>query len=260
MLDVSEDLNSYLRDGIHSVNGWCLPQLWQTLWPLAQVIGPGPVAEIGVFEGKFLIGLAKTFGATAQNKATAYDVFDMQEFNLDGAGVGKIAALQSNFDRLGPGQDSLQCIPADSLNLGPADSHAFLNQHGPAHFFSVDGCHEVIHTINDVEFAMSVMAQAGIIAVDDYTNANWPGVQEAIARMYLMGSYRFVPLAVTTNKLLLCNYSHQQKYLQVVTSSLATHFPQTRVKRVVRFGFETLTIMPDTQSWTDLSRSTSTDP
>ena len=42
-------VNAYLKEGILEVGGWCVPQLWQTLWPLYQEIGDGPVAEIGVF-------------------------------------------------------------------------------------------------------------------------------------------------------------------------------------------------------------------
>ena len=45
-------INGYLSTGIDDVKGWCIPQLWQSIWPLAQRIGDGPVAEIGVFEGK----------------------------------------------------------------------------------------------------------------------------------------------------------------------------------------------------------------
>ncbi len=240
-MDTLENLNAYLEGGIDTVKGWCAPQLWQALWPLACEIGQGPVAEIGVFEGKFLIGLTKTFGGDA----TAFDVFDMQEFNLDGAGVGKIEKVKQNFAAHGLSADQLQCITADSLALGSKDAETFLTRSGPAHFFSVDGCHEVVHTVNDIRFAMSVTAHQSIIAVDDYTNANWPGVQEAVARMYLMDSPRFVPLAVIANKLLLCSYSFHQKYLAVTEAYVAQHFQNTRIKRVVRFGYETLTLSSD---------------
>ncbi|MGK8235126.1 hypothetical protein ACLGGT_13250 [Roseovarius sp. MS2] len=80
------DLNAYLQTGIHKVDGWCIPQLWQSIWPLRQAIGAGPIAEIGVFEGKFFIGLAKCF-AENRHDSVAIDVFDLQQFNLDGAGV-----------------------------------------------------------------------------------------------------------------------------------------------------------------------------
>lgn len=247
------DINAYLSQGIHSVNGWCVPQLWQTIWPLAQEIGPGPVAEIGVFEGKFLIGLCKTFGTSGENMATAIDVFDMQEFNLDAAGVGKLGVLKDNLDRLGVGSENLHYVRADSLSLKARDSAAFLDRTGPCCFFSVDGCHEVVHTIHDIEFALSVISGNGIIAVDDYTNSDWPGVAEAVARMYLMSSYSFVPLAVTSNKLLLCGYSFQEKYIRLIQEYVSRHHPKSRIKKVKRFGFDTLTVHHENGIWTDLA-------
>lgn len=246
-------LNGYLGQGIHEVKGWCIPQLWQVLWPLAQRIGDGPVAEIGVFEGKFLIGLAKTFGCSADNRAQAIDVFDMQMFNLDKAGVGKQEVLEANFDAHGPGRAALDCIRMDSLSLRQRDAQNLLDAHGPFAFFSVDGCHEVAHTMNDIEFAMSVISNDGIIAVDDYTNPNWPGVQEAVAKMYLMRDFAFVPLLVSCNKLLLCSYSRLTEYLNAVETYVRANHAETRMKRVRRFGYENLTVQPDLNNWQDLA-------
>jgi hypothetical protein len=252
-LDRLADLNTYLSEGIHSVQGWCVPHLWQSIWPLAQHIGDGPIAEIGVYEGKFFIGLCKTFGIGANHKACAIDVFDMQQFNLDGAGKGRLDKLTENAERAGTQRQHLHIIKEDSLALRDHHVDAFRRDVGECAFFSVDGCHEVVHTIHDTEFAMKVTRNDGIIAVDDYTNSDWPGVQEAIARMYLMNSYAFVPLAVTCNKLLLCSYSYHQQYLALLNTYLADHFPTTRTKRVKRFGFDTLTIQPAFQSWVDLT-------
>ena len=247
-----KDVNSYLSEGIHSVKGWCIPQLWQTIWPLYQDIGDGPVAEIGVFEGKFFIGLCKTFGATADNRAAAIDVFDMQQFNLDGAGVGKLDVVKKNLVTHGIAQDAVEFVQADSLALTHRDADRLVSEIGQCHFFSVDGCHEVAHTVNDIEFAMSVTANNGIIAVDDYTNPNWPGVQEAVARMYLHRDFPFIPLVVTCNKLLLASYSYHARYLGVIEAYLRTAHPQTRIKKVKRFGYDTLTIQPDQQHWQPL--------
>ncbi len=248
-----EALNDYLSTGIHKVNGWCVPQLWQSIWPLALEIGPGPVAEIGVFEGKFLIGLCKTFDAAGRFDAIALDVFDMQEFNLDGAGVGKKDILASNIEAHGLDKGALHCVEVDSLTLRSREAQEFCERYGRVAFFSVDGCHEVVHTVRDIEFAMEVTENNGLIAVDDYTNPNWPGVQEAIARMYLMRSYAFVPLVVTCNKLLLCSLSYHAKYLKVIENYLRAHHETTRFKRVTRFGFPTLTVQPNLQTWTDLA-------
>jgi hypothetical protein len=245
-------VNAYLSKEIQNVGGWCIPQLWQSIWPLYNEIGGGPVAEIGVFEGKFLIGLCKTFETSPTNKAAAIDVFDMQQFNLDGAGVGKLDVLKKNLDAHGIDQNWLDYVQADSLALGPRDANRLIDTIGPCKFFSVDGCHEVVHTVNDIEFAMSVTANDGIIAVDDYTNPQWPGVQEAVARMYLMRDFAFIPLLVTSNKLLLCSYSYHARYLKIVGDYVKEHHPATRIKKVTRFGFDTLTIMPNTQTWSDL--------
>lgn len=256
MTDVPQDrltiLNAYLREGIHQVNGWCLPHLWQTLWPLAQLTGDGPVAEIGVFEGKFLIGLAKTFGTGPNNRATAIDVFDKQEFNIDKAGVGKLDVLRENANAHGIGAQNIECIAADSLSLNPLDAQRLLARTGPCVFFSVDGCHEVVHTVNDIEFAMSVIANHGLIAIDDYTNPNWPGVQEAVARMYLFRDFAFIPLAVTCNKLIVCSYSWHRRYMEAICTYMSRHHPDTRIKQVTRFGYQTLTIQPRLAVWTDL--------
>ena len=247
------DVNFYLSVGIHQVNGWCIPQLWQAIWPLYLEIGNGPVAEIGLFEGKFFIGLCKTFGTSPKNCAVAIDVFDMQQFNLDGAGVGKLDVVKSNLGLHCIAENSVKFVQADSLALTHRDADHLVSEIGQFSFFSIDGCHEVVHTVNDIEFAMSVTANHGIIAVDDYTNPNWPGVQEAVARMYLNRDFRFIPLAVLCNKLLLASRSYHTPYLRAVESYLRTAHPDTRIKRVKRFGFDTLTIQPNLQSWTDLT-------
>jgi len=249
------DVNGYLSKGIHDVKGWCIPQLWQTLWPLYREIGDGPVAEIGVFEGKFFIGLCKTFGVSETNRAAAIDVYDMQQFNLDGAGVGKLDVVKSNLVSHGIADGAVEFVQADSLALTQRDADRLVSSIGPFNFFSVDGCHEVVHTVNDIEFAMSVTANHGIIAVDDYTNPNWPGVQEAIARMYLMRDFPFIPLVVTCNKLLLASYSYQARYLAKIETYVKTSHPETRMKRVCRFGYETLTVQPNTQRWDSLLKS-----
>lgn len=246
------DLNEYLSKGIHTVKGWCVPHLWQTLWPLYCEIGDGPVAEIGVFEGKFFVGLCKTFGVGVNIPAAAIDVFDMQQFNLDGAGVGKVDILRRNLDTHGVNQNAVSFIKADSLALTQRDSVSIVNEMGHFHFFSVDGCHEVIHTAHDIEFAMSVTANHGIIAVDDYTNPDWPGVQEAVSRMYLMRDFNFVPLAVTCNKLLLCSYSYHAARLLAIERYISANYPTTRIKRVKRFGFQTLTVQPQHAVWNDI--------
>ena len=53
-----ESVNQYLHEQLKTIDGWCSPHLWDAIYPLSRLIGPGPIAEIGVFEGKFFAGLA----------------------------------------------------------------------------------------------------------------------------------------------------------------------------------------------------------
>lgn len=242
-------VNSYLSEGIHTVDGWCIPQLWQSIWPLYKAIGDGPVTEIGVFEGKFFLGLAKTF-ASENFDSTAIDVFDMQQFNLDGAGIGKKHKVLNNGEIHKVSR--INTIQMDSLCLRQTDADALIATSGKSKFFSVDGCHEVLHTTNDIEFGMKVIADDGIISVDDYLNPNWPGVIEAVAKMYLLREFNFVPLLFTCNKLLLCSASYHRDYLKIVHGYVSENHKSTRMKRVKRFGYDTLTLMPKMHIWEDL--------
>jgi len=99
-----------------------------------------------------------------------------------------------------------------------------------------------------MQLAFDLTRPDGIIFVDDYYNPSWPGVQEAVAKYYLNNSARFVPLLFSCGKLFLCNLSFHATYLETVARFLSQHFPSTAVKRVQRFGFETLTVMPDHKS------------
>ena len=49
------DIVTYLNN--YKIKGWLNPGLFNTVVPLIKKIGMGPVAEIGVYHGKFLFAL-----------------------------------------------------------------------------------------------------------------------------------------------------------------------------------------------------------
>lgn len=239
------DAYEYLTGPFAEIEGWCVPHLWQTLQPLVMVIEEGgvagPVAEIGVYHGKFLLGLVKTMGGRGH---FAIDVFDLQQFNLDGAGNGNRDKLIENMARAGVPQSSVNIVQADSMTLDRPFIDEINTITGGFSLFSVDGCHRPEHTINDLEIAMQTTRTSGLIFIDDYYNPHWPGVQEGISRYYFTHYPRFVPLAYTCNKLILCHISLHAQYLQMIENFIPGRFPETSVKRVPRFGYDTLTVMP----------------
>jgi SAM-dependent methyltransferase len=241
------DAKAYLDGPFQIIKGWCLPNLWQSIEPLYEQIvargNPGPVAEIGVYQGKFFIGLVKTMGAPTNNYAI--DVFDLQEFNLDKAGEGNIEALRANLRSSGVDDAAVEFLKTDSMWLNDGDIRSLRADTGGFSMFSVDGCHLAEHTVNDIHIAMELTRPDGIIFVDDYYNPNWPGVQEGVARLYFGQVPRFVPLLFSCNKLVLCNISFHARYLKAVRDYLAAHYPGARVKLVKRFGYDTLTVVPE---------------
>lgn len=252
MADFSE-LRAYLDGPFATVRGWCNPALWQALQPIAADMlargTAGPVAEIGVHHGRFFIGLVKTMGGAGPHQAI--DVFDMQEFNLDQSGKGNLEMFRANLAETGIAEDSVAIRRADSMTLGQTEIDAIRAETGGVSIFSVDGCHLVPHTVNDLHTAFALTRPDGLVLVDDYLNPNWPGVQEGVARLYLTETPRFVPLLYMANKLFLAHVSHRDRYLETVAAAVAEHFPETRVKRVPRFGHETLTLVPapNTRDW-----------
>ena len=241
----TQAVKAYLDGPFQQIQGWCTPHLWQVIQPLAEALSAkgirNPIAEIGVYHGKFFIGLALTMGAQLNH---AFDVFSMQKFNLDKAGHGSLDIVRRNVALAGLPPDALVPVEGDSTAIRADEIDRIRAKTGGFSMFSVDGCHLVEHTVNDTRIAMRMTVPEGIIFVDDYTNPSWPGVQEGIARLFLFDTPVFVPCAVTCNKLVLCHISHHAEYLDAIRAFLKAKFPQTGVKLVKRFGYDTLTVTP----------------
>jgi hypothetical protein len=243
---MTPDIATYLSGPFQTIGGWCSPWLWHAIAPIAErhaALGVRrPVAEIGVFQGKFLLGLVHTAGVPTDNHAI--DVFDMQEFNLDGAGEGNLDALRQSMAKADVPPEAITVLRADSMGLSPTDVAAIMHATGGFSLFSVDGCHMVEHTINDIRLAMQLTVREGIIFVDDYTNMDWPGVHEGVAKLYLTDAPRFVPLLVMHNKLFLCHISFHAMWLAHVEAALRA-IPGTHLKRIVMFGYDALNVVPN---------------
>jgi len=238
------DLSSYLNS-MDNIEGWCQPELWNCIEPIdlfqKENKIEGPIAEIGVYQGKFFIGLALTKADEIGH--CAIDVFNMQEFNLDKAGQGNLQVFEKNLAQ--NKVHGYEIVVADSLRIAEEIVESRRNKYS---MFSVDGCHMIEHTINDFKLAMKMVKKEGVIFIDDYYNPNWPGVQEGIVKFYLNHSPAFVPFLFNCNKLFLCSLSFHKQYLEYVFSFLTEHHPSSRIKRVPRFGYETLTVLPDRAS------------
>ena len=236
---MAADLQAYWRDGLDKIQGWVDPRLLDYLLLVGEIQRnlalTGNVAEIGVFEGRFLLALAHL--AAPREKCVAIDIFENQHFNIDGSAPGIPINFDSNWARFAPSYVSLVKIRADSLALTLSERIDIGRQHGPFRIFSVDGGHTVDHVVSDMTFAQDTLALGGVIMVDNYFRAHWPGVTEGLQNFVARGTSKVKPFLFVGNKLFLCSVSVHEHYLSVFKDHMGGA-PNHKLVRIL--GWDTL--------------------
>jgi hypothetical protein len=241
---ISQALQQYLDNGFDLVQGWCsrtTVEISADLVSHAQTRGiRGGACEIGVFHGKFFIALAN---AVREGYSLAIDIFDDQSLNVDGSGggfPGLQEAFRQNVSRYCARPDLVTEMSRDSLAIGPSDVLSIIERFSLFQVFSIDGGHTPEHVMNDYGIAAQVTHPGGFIIVDDILNAGWPGVIEGVARLYLLGRPKFVPLCIGLNKLILTRLSYHREYLRFAQQE---YFPARSIPhRAARlFGHDVVT-------------------
>lgn len=190
----------------------------------------GSIAEIGVYHGKYLTGLATTL--QPGEKAIAIDVFDEQHQNADLAGYDEVGstsihsltqqAFLENAKTYCPEAD-ISVIKRSSLDVNPSD---ILDLGGKVRFFSIDGGHTRDVLLNDLRLAEATLAPHGIISIDDILNPQWPGIITGAVRFF-DGPTTLRPVAFITNKLL-CSFGPFADIYKNALFSIAPHAIQRR--------------------------------
>lgn len=207
-------LDRYAHDGFDKVEGWCIPHILSIVGQFAafhESIGfQGSAIEIGVHHGKFFLALHH---AVNGRPSMAIDVFEDQASNIDRSGAGSLARFKANCAQFSDNPKNIIIEERDSLAIRPIDVATLSEKIGPAQFFSIDGGHTKHHVANDYRIAEQMTSQAGIVIVDDITHAGWPGVMEGVCRLYILGTPKFVPIAIGHNKLFLVGLSYHRRLL-----------------------------------------------
>lgn len=210
------DLDGYWAVGFHQVDGW----LDDGIHEVMRLVGAfqaatsvvGNIAEIGVYHGRFLIGLAH-LGRPGE-LCLAIDIFADQTKNLDQSGAGDAEKLRQNLQAYAPNELRYQLIQADSLALTFRERMEINAQFGPFRLFSVDGGHTRHHAVNDLLLAQDVLSPGGVIWVDDYFNRHWPGVTEGVGQFFARHTPRVAPFMFAHNKLCLTSLASHRPLLE----------------------------------------------
>lgn len=213
--------DDFLKEGFRAVPGWVLADLPEFLRLLKDVPWnqQGGVAELGVYMGRFFLLLR----AMLDKPELSYgiDIFEDQELNVDYSGTNK--ARQEIFANYVHKYDAfqganVQVIKGDSTSSATQALLAENIKEGSIRYFSIDGGHTKIHTLNDLKIAEKYVADGGVVILDDILHPHWLGVMDGLVQ-YLSDFPTLVPFAIGHNKLFLCKFSYHQKYLDTASKS-----------------------------------------
>jgi hypothetical protein len=191
-------VESYLAR-LDTIEGWFQPSAALLFMAYQQVIAPtvspGHVLEIGVHHGRSAVAVAALRGAGKQ--FYAIDLFDeLQEKNVSGSGLGNRATFLRNMESFFGEIAFVRPITAASADLHPGDLG------GGFTFCHIDGGHSAKETYHDLDLCRQISVPGGLIALDDYFHAGYPGVSEGAIRFMIDHPGELMPLAVGYNKAL----------------------------------------------------------
>jgi predicted O-methyltransferase YrrM len=196
----------------------------------------GPVAEIGVFEGRFFIALA--LAAAPGEKLIATDVFTWPD---DGIAERFLA----NCRAAGVDMESLVVQKAATQTLTPNAYRQAAG--GPIRFLHVDGAHQYDHVQHDLQLAKAALHPQGVICLDDVLHPRYPALTVAVTD-WLKANPEFALFAIVDResfasacKFLICRREHADFHRNALLASAAEHVMKHRANY---FGAEALILAP----------------
>jgi hypothetical protein len=209
-------LGAYLNQGYHQIAGWLLPAAVDTTLLLAEIqqtaFPAGPVAEIGVWEGRYLT-LLSFLPHTPQR------VVGIDPFIHGGDRAAQLTRVRANIARFARRPSLATLIERDSKTVTAGELLAASG--GPCQFFSVDGDHTLEGALHDLRLAEAVTAPGGIVALDDIPNFSCPGVTEAVVRYGAEADSSLAPFLLVSNKLFLTQREHCAFYRERLLAHLS---------------------------------------
>lgn len=167
-------LDAYLDQGYESVTGmssrFAATICGHLLRRQTEMGIRGSVAEIGAFEGRFLIamGLALAPG----EHAYGFDLFTWPD-------DGVLDRFLANAARWGLTADRFTARPFDTGTLSP-DEFAGLTGRQPLRFVHVDGDHSLEALSHDLTLAAACLHPQGLICLDDMLHPGYPFLVVAV--------------------------------------------------------------------------------
>jgi len=208
---------------VTSIEGWLAAtdyEIFKEVLACQQRQGvEGAIAEIGVHHGKSFVPLAAFSGTS---KLYAIDLFGDQGKNIDQSGNGDCDTFINNLKRF---SIDLSRLVIDGRMSGDVTADDIRSAAGAVRFFHIDGGHHFDAVTGDIRLAVDVLADGGVIAIDDVFRPEWPEVSIATFCSKEFVAKDIVLFAIGFNKAYFSRRAHAEAYQEALVRSrfLAAH-------------------------------------
>jgi hypothetical protein len=196
----------------------------------------GPLAEIGVYEGRFFIAMA--LAAARNEPCVAIDRFDWPDSAIE-------ARFLANCENAGIPTTHLLTLKCSSGDLTRDSLGRALGS--PARFLHIDGDHTYTALQHDLDLSAGNLAERGVIFVDDVLHPLYPELTLAVADfLYHSPEFRLAAIVDRESfsaacKFILCRASA----LEEVESWINRHAAAQTYRKRARFcGHRALILRP----------------
>lgn len=199
-------ISDYLLHGYQKIEGWVMEGARDVTLAIADIqkdFGSGPVLEIGVWKARYLCLLS--FVPKEAERIIGIDpIVGVPDREVH------LKQLRQNINMFARRPDLVTLLETRSEAINPAE---LIEMAGDKfQFMSIDGSHLKEHVLHDMTIAEAVLAEGGVLAMDDIANPIAPGVWEAFIRYGMNESATLMPFINAGNKLFLSQRAHAPKY------------------------------------------------
>lgn len=177
-----------------SIEGWFFPldqiAFFELFAVQNQIQAGGDIVEVGVYHGKSLVLLSLL--KNQDEKLVGFDLFDADHEER----------TRDNLSHFG-NSEQVSLVRGYTSEIAQTDLNAMLPS--PLRFLHIDAGHEYHEVLEQLHLFSPYVADRGIIAMDDYQDREFPGIEAAVLDFAeLDRPRRFVPFLAGGNKLFLC--------------------------------------------------------
>lgn len=223
---IDSDLQSYVESGFRTVNGMTSGIAMKVM---ADVLShqnasgiTGPLVEIGSFEGRTFVLLAKL---ACGSLVATIDSFRHPDAN-------QIERFRSTLDLFQVDRQTVVEMKATSLNISPPMLMEKIKT--KARFFHIDGGHRYADVMHDLILANACLKEDGVLCLDDVLHPYYIGLTLAVhdflratpaLKVFAMVDRESI---VAASKYLVCHEKHFERYRSLVETTYASQIRSTR--------------------------------